>query len=58
MTLNEWIKKYSAFDQILTRSQVAVSLKISPNNLKYKINSGGFEMADQKRPKLVRVGEQ
>ena len=56
MHYNEWLKKYSPKNEILTVTQLARMLGVSNGVFYYKINKG-FVMADQKRPKLVRVGE-
>ena len=55
MHYNEWLKKYSPINQILTVTQLARMLNISNGIFYYNVNQKGMVLADQKKPKLVEV---
>jgi hypothetical protein len=54
MHINEWIKKYSPLNEIYRACDVANMLGMAPNRLTYRFKIGEV-MADQKKPKLVKV---
>ena len=52
MHYNEWIKRYSPVNEILTVTQLARMLGVSNGVFYYKIGKG-FVLADHKKAKLV-----
>ena len=54
MHYNEWLKKYSPVNEILTVTQLARMLGVSNGVFYYKINKG-LVMADSKKARLVAV---
>ena len=55
MHYNEWLKKYSPINEIMTVTELARALGVSNGIFYYKIGKG-FVMVDQKKPKIVEAG--